>query len=691
MKHDQKDSKFPFLPVILILLCFCHTLRPDTPKPVTAGLTLLPAPSQTVTRSDRFRVSRSFRVQIKGFRSDRIAGAVGRIISRLSERTGMVFGIPGLQISDTARTGSLLLECRRAGKLEIHEDESYRLKVMSERIRLSAETDIGVLRGIETLLQLLSSDEEGYYFQGAEIKDQPRFTWRGLLIDSCRHFIPIEVIKRNLDGMCLVKLNVFHWHLTEDQGFRIECLTYPRLHELGSDGLYYTRDQIREVIAYASDRGIRVVPEFDIPGHSTSWLVGYPELASAPGPYAIERKFGIFDPCFNPALEETYRFFDRFFKEMAELFPDEYIHIGGDEVNGNHWDANPVIQAFKKENRIDDNHHLQAYFNRRIAGIIARYGKKIAGWEQILHSGLPEGTVIQSYLGEKSLIEAARKGYLIVNSKANELYIDLMFPTDFHYLYDPLPPHLPLNNQEKKRVLGSEATMWGELVSPETIDSRIWPRAAAIAERFWSPGHVRNISDMYRRLDAISLQLEALELTHLKNRDMMIRRLLQGRNIEPLERLVEVIEPIILYDRPDWRERYTQQLPLTRVVDIAVPDARAARIFRGRTEIFLKNRDPVLKTELQKRLMVWKENHRKLEPLIRRFPILKEIEGLSSALSKTAGIALKAMQAISGKGPLNPQWKERSLRYLEEAGKPQGDCRLRIVSAVENLLKTIKK
>lgn len=671
---------------ILMLLGFHLQIHPEPSGNRTNPVNLLPVPSQIDIRADCFRIIDSFVVQIEGFRSKRITTAVKRMMSRLSDRTGLNIIQPVSGASGSLPETAMLLSCKRSGKLKIHEDESYRLKVVSGKIFLSAETDIGIVRGVETLLQLLSSDERGYYFVGVNIKDSPRFTWRGLLIDSCRHFIPVEVIKRNLDGMCMVKMNVFHWHLTEDQGFRIECKTFPKLHQLGSDGLYYTQDQVREVIEYASERGIRVVPEFDIPGHSTSWLAGYPNLASAPGPYAIERKFGVFDPCFNPILEETYRFFDSFLSEMAELFPDAYIHIGGDEVNGTHWDANPDIQAFKEKNRIPDNHGLQAYFNRRIAAIISRHNKNMAGWEQILQPGLPATTVIQSYLGENSLVEAARRGYHIVNSKANELYIDLLFPTDFHYLYDPLPAGLLLTDREKKLVLGSEATMWGELVSPETIDSRIWPRTAAIAERQWSPAKVRDITDLYRRLDAIAIQLEALGLNHLKNREMMFRRLTQTMNTEPLKRLVEVIEPIILYDRPDWRERYSQLLPQTRVVDIAVPDARVARNFRKTMDDYLENPDPAGKKILTDRLLLWKGNHLKLEPIIEQFPVLAEIETLSQALSRIAEIGLEALGILTNGQP-DQTWLRNSLLEIEKAKQPQGDCRLRIVESIEKLLK----
>ena len=677
--------------LILVLMLSNGVLKSEPVQPQPDRMNLLPIPARMQIRTDRFRLTDSFSVQIQGPRPERMARAINRMRVRLSNRTGLTFNAFRALPAGSSQKTALLLACKRSGKLEIHEDESYILKVCSRQIELSAETDIGILRGIETLLQLLSVDNNGYYFQGIEIQDLPRFTWRGLLIDSCRHFIPVEVIKRNLDGMCAVKMNVFHWHLTEDQGFRIECKTFPRLHELGSDGLFYTQKQVREVIEYASERGIRVVPEFDIPGHSTSWLVGYPELASVPGPYEIERKFGIFDPCFNPVLEETYRFFDRFFKEMAELFPDAYIHIGGDEVNGKHWNANTDIQAFKKKNRIPDNHSLQAYFNRRIAAIITGHGKRMAGWEQILQPGLPGTTIIQSYLGEESLVESARSGYPVVNSKADEMYIDLLYPTDFHYLYDPLPGDIPLNDKEKKLILGSEATMWGELVSPENIDSRIWPRTAAIAERLWSPAEIRDIPDLYRRLEFISIQLEAHGLAHLKNQDMMLRRLVRGRDTGPLKCLVDVVEPIILYDRPQWQECYTQQLPQTRLVDAAGPDARVAREFRYKTDRFLQDRDPATQGDLEKMLLLWKHNHLKLKPIIDRSPILAEIETLSAILSQTAEIGLQALEILAANQRIDPTWIKDSIQQLEQAKLTRGDCRLRIVEAIERLLNALNK
>src|SRR5436305_11283885 len=345
------------------------------------------------------------------------------------------------------------------------------------------------------------------------IQDKPRFPWRGLMIDSGRHFMPVEVIERNLDGMAAVKMNVFHWHLSENQGFRIESKRCPKLQEMGSDGLCSTQQQVRDVIAYAHDRGIRVIPEFDMPGHSTAWFVGYPDLASAPGPYTIERKWGVFDPAMDPTRESTYKFLDGFIGEMAKLFPDEFFHIGGDEVNGKQWDANARIQQFMHAHSLKTNADLQAYFNERVQKIVAKHGKTMEGWDEILRPELPKSIVIQSWRGQKSLADAAQQGYRGILSSG--YYLDLIYPTSAHYAVDPFTgPTANLSDADKEKILGGEACMWSEYVSAENVDSRIWPRMAAIAERLWSPqSATSNIDSMYSRLAVTNHWLDAYGVT----------------------------------------------------------------------------------------------------------------------------------------------------------------------------------
>ncbi|NTU51487.1 MAG: family 20 glycosylhydrolase, partial [Candidatus Aminicenantes bacterium] len=402
---------------------------PSAAAPPDGVLGLMPVPESVTVREGRFRVDDGLAIGGPGPATSRAFRAAARFMSRLAGRTGLFLKQDFLAAQDPAGESGIRYAYDRAGALLPNEDESYTLTVETGRISLASKTDIGILRGLETLLQLLSADEAGYYFPCVAIVDKPRFTWRGLLIDAGRHFHPVDVIKRNLDAMAAVKMNVLHWHLTEDQGFRVESKVFPKLHELGSDGLFYTQDQVKDIIAYAADRGIRVMPEFDVPGHATSWFVAYPELSSAPGSYAIERKFGVFGPAFNPANEKVYAFLDAFFKEMAGLFPDPYVHIGGDEVEGHQWDASPEILAFKKKQGLADNAALQAYFNTRLLNILAKHHKKMVGWEEVFQPGLPKDVVIHSWLGPKSLVEAARNGYRSILS--NGYYIDLGQPATF--------------------------------------------------------------------------------------------------------------------------------------------------------------------------------------------------------------------------------------------------------------------
>jgi hexosaminidase len=478
---------------------------------------------------------------------------------------------------------------------------------------------------------------------------------------------------------------VLHWHLTEDQGFRIETKRYPRLHQMGSDGLYYTQEQVREIIAYARDRGIRVMPEFDMPGHATAWLVGHPELGSAPGPYSIERKAGIFEPAFDPTREETYKFLENFFAEMAALFPDEYMHIGGDENEGHQWSKNERIQAFMKEKGIKDNHALQAYFNQRVSKILIKLKKKMVGWEEIMHPDPPKDAVIHSWRGPKSLAEAARKGHVGILSSG--FYIDLIFPASQHYRVDPVAADSGLSDKEIANILGGEATMWSEWVSPETIDSRIWPRTAAIAERLWSPRDVTDTGDMYRRLDAVSIQLEELGLTHEKNADMMLRRLAGAREIGPLRTLADVVEPVKEYRRNRGRAA-TMLSPLVRLIDAARPDSRAAREFAALVDGLLsdapgfnRNRD-----RLKAILASWRDVRPALDVIIEKSPVLREADGLPRDLSEIGTAGLEALAYIAGGVAPSAGWREAKLALLEQAAKPKAEVELMVVAPVRKLV-----
>jgi hexosaminidase len=650
---------------------------------------LLPVPKKLILHEGSFRLEKSFSLTVTGNPDERIYSAATRFLRRLSGRTGLFFPQDFITQTKVDELASFVISVKRKGKVILAEDESYQLKVSSNKIELISENDIGALRGLETLLQLLSADENGYYFPTVQIEDEPRFVWRGLLIDVSRHFMPIDVIKRNLDGMAAVKMNVFHWHLSDDQGFRVESKVFPKLHQLGSDGFFYSQEQIKDIIAYADARGIRVIPEFDIPGHSTSWFVAFPNLASATGPYKIERNWGVFDPTFNPTIEETYKFFDKFFEEMAKLFPDDYIHIGGDENNGKQWNANQSIQTFMKKNKIPDNHSLQTYFNKRILQILTKHRKKMMGWDEILQPDLPNNIVIQSWRGIKSLFESAQKGYMGILS--NGYYIDLIQPASYHYLNDPIPDTVKLTDEEAKFILGGEATSWGELVTYETVDSRIWPRTAAIAERLWSPQNIKDVDDMYRRLDVISFHLEELGLLHIKNQEMMLRRLTNNQPYFALKTLVDVIEPVKIYKRHSQGVKYTSYSPYTRIVDAAQPESREARNFSKMVEQYLLTNDKKVEGQITIRLSLWEANSVYIKRLYEQSPVLREMDSLSINLSKISLAALDAIKIFQKKKVFSKEWFEESLKLIVDAQKPYGQCELMVVNAIEQLIQAAAK
>ncbi len=669
---------------------------PATEGPADGVMSLLPVPESVTVREGRFRVDENVTIapaessahssvgDVRHGVTGRAVRAAARFMARLSGRTGLFVKQDYLAARTTTAEARIRYSLTAPGGLRPNEDESYALTIDPDAIGLEAMTDIGVIRGFETLLQLLSADEGGYYFPCVEIVDKPRFTWRGLLIDAGRHFQPVDVIKRNLDAMAAVKMNVLHWHLTEDQGFRVESKVFPKLHELGSDGMFYTQDQIRDVVAYAADRGIRVMPEFDLPGHATSWFVAHPEFSSAPGSYAIERKLGVFGPAFNPANERIYPFLEAFFKEMAGLFPDPYLHIGGDEVEGHQWDANPEIQAFKLKNGLADNAALQAHFNARLLKILTKLHKKAVGWDEIFQPGLSKDVVIHSWRGPQALLAAARSGYQGILS--NGYYIDLAQTAEFHYLNDPLPQDSPLDDRQKALVLGGEATMWSELVTSETIDSRIWPRTAAIAERLWSAASVRDVDDMYRRLDLLSIRLEEAGALHLKNPGMMFRRLAGGPDIRPLETLAEAVEPLEGYKR-HGQAAYTTLSPFTRFVDACAPESLPARAFARQVGRFLEKRDRPSAAEIASRLTSWKTNHVAVLSLLAASPVLREIEPLSLGLADACDIGLEAL-AVLMEGEGRPAaWVEEKLGALGVAAKPAAHAELVVAGPIGRLVR----
>lgn len=647
-------------------------------------LNMMPVPAYYKLENGKFRIDTTFEINIKGNPNKRIYSAATRMLRRLSGRTGLYFHQDYITKNNEDSAAAFQVFCSKPGILKLGEDESYNLIITPHKIYLKADNDLGALHGFQTLLQLVSIDSLGYYFPSILINDKPRFPWRGLLIDVSRHFEPVDVIKRNLDGMAAVKMNVFHWHLTDDQGFRVQSKIFPKLTELGSDGKFYTQAQIKDIVKYAADRGIRVVPEFDIPGHSTSWLVAYPNLASAPGPYKIERKFGVFDPTFDPTNENTYKFFDKFFGEMAKLFPDEYVHIGGDENNGKQWRANSKIQEFMKKHNIANVHDLQTYFNKRILKILTKYHKKMIGWDEILQPNMPKSIVIQSWRGISSMVKAAKEGYKSILSSG--YYLGLMQSAKYHYLNDPLPSNSPLTDAQQKDILGGEAAMWGEMVTPENIDSRIWPRTAAIAERLWSPQNVRDVNDMYRRLKNVSFHLEELGLTHIKNYGMMLRRLTNDQDIAPLKELVNIVEPVKNYERYHHGITYTSYYPYTHVVDAARPESMEARNFKSIVDDYLHGKRENYST-IKSFFAKWQESSEELGSIIKNSPILREIDSLNIEYKLVIKVGLEALTNLHNNKEVDSTWINSEIQTLEKCRKPYANVKLEVIEPVEELVK----
>ena len=647
---------------------------------------LMPVPAAMAPAYGKLKIEGSLRLALAGYTEPRLTRAAARFLQRLQARTGIPLAAGP---ADAPESAGIVIRCGGPGEKvqPARADESYSLVVTPEKALLEAPNPLGILRGLETLLQLAALDAESFHFPAVSIQDRPRFPWRGLLIDVARHWQPVEVILRNLDAMAAFKMNVLHWHLSEDQGFRVESKRFPKLHGLGSDGLYYTQAQIREVVAYARERGIRVVPEFDMPGHTTSWFVGYPALAAAPGPYAVERRWGVFDPCMDPTREELYTFLDAFLAEMTPLFPDAFWHIGGDEVNGRQWNDSSRIAAFKKRHGMKNNEDLQAYFNKRLIALLARHGKKAVGWDEILHPDLPKSAVIQSWRGQAALAQSTQQGYAGILSWG--YYIDHLRSAAFHYRVDPTGQQAasPAPPAQQELLLGGEACMWGEYITLENIDSRIWPRTAAIAERLWSPAEVQDVDDMYRRLTARSRDLESLGLTHNSSYPRMLLRMAGGQPSEPLKTLGDIVESLKQLARGRARS-YTSLTPMNRLTDAVPPESDLARGFNRRVDQAVASPAGLRaqSDELRRLLTLWRGNHSLLQPLLQESFLLRELEPVSQNVAALAAAGLQALEYLeSARKPAEP-WSRNQAELLQRVEPAQPEAQRRAAPPPAELL-----
>jgi len=417
-------------------------------------------------------------------------------------------------------------------------EEGYILSVTPDGVKIEGKTEKGVFYGLQTLLQLLPAEIESaklvedinWSIPAVEIKDEPRFKWRGMHLDVCRHFVSVDFIKKQLDLMALFKMNTFHWHLTEDQGWRIEIKKYPLLTELGSKrtegegneyGGFYTQEEIKEVVAYAQQRFITVVPEIELPGHALGALKAYPQFSCTGGPFEVRNIWGVEADVYCAGKEETFAFLEDVIDEVVALFPGEYFHIGGDECPKKRWEECPLCQKRMKNEGLQDEHELQSYFIKRIGKVLLGHGKKMIGWDEILEGGLAPSAAVMSWRGEKGGIEAAEQGHDVVMTPGNWCYLDHYqgskkiepvaiggYTTlEESYGYDPVPKDM--DAEKAKHILGTQGNVWSEyMYTPELFEYRIYPRIIALAEVGWTEKENKDYSSFLERMDNQFVRLD---------------------------------------------------------------------------------------------------------------------------------------------------------------------------------------
>ena len=404
--------------------------------------------------------------------------------------------------------------------------EYYELIIKKDFILIKGVDREGLIHGIYTLIQLIprSSGINDPKLACMLIKDQPKFKWRGMLLDCCRHFMDIDFVKRYIDLLAYHKMNVLHWHLTEDQGWRIQIKQYPKLTEIAAwrkekDGStyggFYTQDQIKEVVEYASQRGIRVVPEIELPGHSVAALAAYPEYSCTGGPFEVENDWGVFKEIYCAGNDSTFVFLENVLDEVMELFPSEYIHIGGDEAPKFRWENCAKCKKRIIDENLHDTHQLQSYFIQRIENYINSKGKKLIGWDEILEGGLAQGATVQSWRGFEGAVEAAKAGHDAIVSPTSHAYFDYgLDAIDLEKVYDFNPIPEGLTTKEAEHIIGGECNMWTERAPQNTIDSKVFPRLLAISEVLWAAPEHRNYKNFYNRVQAHYKRLDNLGVSY---------------------------------------------------------------------------------------------------------------------------------------------------------------------------------
>ncbi len=440
----------------------------------------------------------------------------------------------------------------------IRKKEGYAIRVTSRNIIIRAGSAAGLFYAVQTIRQLMPPEVENHKvisgFKPAvpacEIDDEPVFAYRGILLDCARHLFSVAEIKRFIDIMAMHKLNTMQWHLTDDQGWRLEIRKYPKLTETGAyrketlvghsrnkppvyDGIryggFYSQDEVRDIVSYAAQRFITVIPEIEMPGHALAALASYPQISCTGGPFEVRTRWGIEENVFCAGKDVTFDFLEDVLTEVTDLFPSEYIHIGGDECPKVRWEKCTDCQARIKKEGLKDEKELQSYFRRRIEKFLNSKGRKLIGWDEILEGGLPPDATVMSWRGTKGGIEAARKGHNVIMTPYTSVYLDYYqaepeseplaiggyLPLERVYEYDPVPGEL--NNEEKKHILGIQGNIWTEYIAtPDHLEYMAFPRVFAIAETGWTPERLKDFEDFMARFSVLGKRYDEMGINYFK-------------------------------------------------------------------------------------------------------------------------------------------------------------------------------
>lgn len=512
-----------FLGILLFTAC-----KQDEAKSYNQGVNVTPVPMHLTQQDSNFKITKATTL-VTG--SESLQPIADYFIEKIALSSG-------LRLEKTATASKNAIEIKTDSNLELN-DEGYTLNVTPEKVTITGKTAKGAFYGMQTLLQLLPAEIESaetianmnLEIPVVNIKDEPRFPYRGMHLDVCRHFFSVDFIKKQLDVMAMFKMNYFHWHLTEDQGWRIEIKKYPKLTSVGAKrteadgtvyGGFYTQEQIKEVVKYAQERFITVIPEIELPGHALAALAAYPEFSCTGGPFKVRNAWGVEPDVYCAGNEATFDFLNDIIDEVVSLFPSEYFHIGGDECPKERWKKCKKCQRRIRKERLKDEHELQSYFIKRVEKMLAKHGKKMIGWDEILEGGLAPNATVMSWRGEEGGIAAANAGHDVIMTPGGWCYLDHFQGSDKvepeaiggyttlekSYSYEPIPS--AISADKAHHVLGTQGNVWSEyLYTEEIAEHRIYPRIIALAEVGWSGKDKRNFEDFWRRMqnEFVRLQL----------------------------------------------------------------------------------------------------------------------------------------------------------------------------------------